>query len=183
MYKTIAITALAVTLAAVPCAHADAPGPLVGLVDAATQRLLTADSVAAVKFRDGGPVEDARREQQVLDTVMTAARDQHVDADYVRGVFRDQIDATVGVEHSLLGRWKLDPASAPVGAPDLAASRSTIDRLNHAMVDEIVANWQTLQSPRCANDLGDAIESVSTARGLDPLYRQALGYATHSYCR
>lgn len=177
------IAALTLGPCGVPAAAADVPSPLQPLVDAAAQRLQTADPVAAVKLRTGGQIEDPQREQQVIDAVTADASARQIDPAYVRDVFRNQIDATVAIEHSLIGQWKLDPAAAPATAPDLAASRTTIDRLNHTMVDEIAGQWPTLHGPSCAADLTSAVEAVAAARGLDALYRRALDYATQSYCR
>jgi chorismate mutase len=46
------------------------------LVDAAAQRLQTADPVAASKFLTGGQVDDPQREHQVIDSVSADARAQ-----------------------------------------------------------------------------------------------------------
>lgn len=170
-------------LSIAPPARAQEPSPLQPLVDAAAQRLQTADPVAANKFRTGGPIEDPKREQQVIEATTAEADSRHLDPAYVRDVFRDQIDATVAVEYGLFSQWKLDPATAPVTAPDLAASRTTIDGLNHTMVDEIADHWPVLHSPACRADLASAVESVAAARNFDPLYRRALDHATSSYCR
>ncbi|OBB33558.1 chorismate mutase [Mycolicibacterium peregrinum] len=164
-------------------ARAQEPSPLQPLVDAAAQRLQTADPVAANKFRTGGPIEDPKREQQVIDATTAEADSRHLDPAYVRDVFRDQIDATVAVEYGLFSRWKLDPATAPVTAPDLAASRTTIDALNHTMVNEIADQWPVLHAPACRADLATAVDGVAAARNFDPLYRRALDHATRSYCR
>jgi len=50
------------------------------------------------------------------------------------------------------------------------------------MADEIALQWNSLHGPGCSADLHGATESVASARGLDPLYRQALTSATRSYC-
>jgi chorismate mutase-like protein len=99
--------------------------PLAALVDAAAQRLLTAEAVAAWKFNTGGVVVDPRREQEVIDAVATYAVARSVDPDYVRGVFRDQIDATRALEHGRIAQWRLDPASVPACVPELSACRAT----------------------------------------------------------
>lgn len=164
-------------------AAADAPSPLFALVDAAAQRLQTAEPVAASKWTTGGSIEDPARERQVIDTVTAAARAQNVDPDYVERVFRDQIDATVGVEYAHFSGWKLDPASAPTTAPDLSDSRSAIDGYNHTMVNEIAAQWNSLHSSGCAGDLEAATAAVAASRGFDDLYRRGLTFATRSYCR
>jgi chorismate mutase len=167
----------------VPTAHADDPNPLGRLVDLAAQRLQTADPVAASKWTTGGDITDPPRVAQVLDTVSADAAASRVDDGYVRQVFTDQIDATEAVEYGRFAQWKLDPAGAPTTSPDLTASRSVIDALNKEMVTEIAAQWDSLRSPTCPTDLEGARDGVADARQLDSLYRQALTYATHSYCR
>lgn len=177
---------LALTGAAVATsgdAEATGPSPLTALVDSAAVRLQTADPVAASKWITKGSIEDPARVEQVGAAVTTDAVAAAVDPRYVRQVFTDQIAATEGVEYGRFSQWKLDPAAAPATAPDLSASRSAIDALNKAMVTEIAAQWQVLRSPDCAADRDDAVDAVAGARGLDPLYRQALDFATRSYCQ
>lgn len=164
-------------------ASASGDEPLYDLVDAATQRLLTADPVAASKWLNGGPITDPTRAAQVLAAVTEDAQSAGLSADYVRSVFRDQIDATEAIQYSRFSWWKLDPAAAPVAAPDLSASRSIIDGLNQRMVDEIGEQWAALHSLDCPLRLSAVKSSVAQDRALDPLYRQALDAATRSYCR
>ena len=166
-----------------PVASADAASPLTALVDAAAQRLLTADAVAASKWITGGSIEDPARERQVIDAVTSAARARGVDPDYVGEIFRDQIDATVGVEYARFSAWKLDPALAPATAPNLSDSRGVIDALNRTMVEEVAAQRDSLHSAECPSDLQAAEAEVIGARHLDGLYQQAVSSATRSYCR
>ena len=170
-------------LGVAPLSQAESPSPLFALVDAAAERLQTADAVAAVKYRTGGSVDDPQREQDVIDSVTTAAAAQKIDPGYVKEVFRNQIDATNAIEHARFAGWKLDPSTAPSTAPDLSASRATIDRLNLTMVTEIAAQWNSLHDASCSYDLDSAKSAVVAARQLDDLYQRALTYATHSYCR
>lgn len=164
-------------------AQASGEESLDGLVDAATQRLLAADPVAASKWLSGGPINDPARVQQVLKAVAGDAESSGLPREFVTTVFRDQIDATEAIQYSRFSWWKLDPMAAPTSAPDLSASRSVIDELNHRMVDEIAAQWAVLGSSDCPVRLGLAKSAVAADRGLDPLYRQALDAATRSYCR
>ena len=182
MISRILLFLFALALLLSPGAAAQPPNPLLPLVDAATERLQIADPVAAAKLHTGGLIEDPVREQQVLDAVAAEARERQVDAGYVTAAFRDQIDATVAVEYARLAGWKLAPASAPLDAPDLAASRAAIDELNRRMVAAMADGWPVLQSPSCPAELDAARDAVAQARGLDPLYRQALDFATRSYC-
>jgi chorismate mutase len=184
------VTALAIAaslstgmLGVAPPSRADNPSPLFALVDAAAQRLQTAEPVAAVKYQTGGAVDDPAREQQVIDSVTAAAAARHIDTGYVRDIFRNQMDATNAIEHARFADWKLDPGAAPATAPDLSASRATIDQLNRAMINEIAAQWELLHSPGCGADLEGAKSAVIATRQLDDLYQRALAYATHSYCR
>jgi len=174
-----------VALAVLPVtaqAHGDDAKPLIGLVDAATQRLQTAEPVAATKWLNGGLIEDPPRVEQVLKAVSTDAIRKGVDPDYVRQVFTDQVRATEALEYSRFAQWKLDPSAAPGVAPDLASSRETIDRLNSEMVNQIATQWAVLRSPDCTRLLADAKAAVTAARSLDQLYQQALDFSTHSYC-
>lgn len=183
--RLIALLAACATLGALtatPTAHADDTGPLYQLVDTASQRLLTADPVAAVKWVDGGSIEDAARVRQVLDTVGADARDHGVDEAFVRRAFENQIHATEGIEYARFGQWKLDPAAAPASAPDLSESRTAIDGFNRTMVSEMAAQRGVLNGPGCTTALDDARRGVIADRGLEPLYQQALDFATHTYC-
>lgn len=181
----ITVTAVVVgvsgTLGA-PAVHADPESPLIALIDAAAQRLQTADAVAAYKYRTGGPVDDPNREQQVIDAVTAAAATDHIDPGYVGNVFRNQIDATTSVEYTRFAQWKIDPGAVPATAPDLSETRATIDRLNQTMVREMAVRWVDLHSPSCAADRDAALTAVAASRALDPVYQSALAYATHAYC-
>ena len=182
MRRAAAVRA-AVLLAGAPVAGADVLSGLQPLVDAAAQRLQTADPVAASKYLTGGAISDPAREQQVLDAVAAAAQAHGTDPAFVREVFGDQIDATVSLQHSLFAQWLLDPAAAPATAPDLADTRVRIDELTQLMVDEIAGRWQDLHDPSCPAERAAAITEVTVNRGLDLMYRRALEYATHDYCR
>ena len=178
----LAGTVLTGLIGTAPAAHADDPSPLYRLVDTAAQRLQTADPVAAFKWVKGGPIDDPPRSRQVVDSVGIDATKQGIDAQPVRTIFTDQVHATEGIEYTRFGQWKLDPAAAPTTAPDLSASRTAIDGFNHQMVTEMALHWDSLRSPACGQLRDDAVHAVIADRQLDPLYQQALTFATHSYC-
>ncbi|AKK28028.1 chorismate mutase [Mycobacterium sp. EPa45] len=174
----MAITALATAAPAL----ADSPGPLYELVDAAAQRLQTADAVAANKWLTGGPITDPARVQQVLAAVSKDAESRGVATDYVATIFTNQINATEAIEYARFAGWKFDPAGAPTSAPDLASSRTAIDALNRRMVEQIAAQGPLLHSPGCGVELDAAKNAVAAQRQFDDLYRTALDAATRSYC-
>ncbi len=163
-------------------AVADSADPLHDLVDAAAQRLQTADAVAANKWLTGGPITDPARVQQVLAAVSADAESKGVATDYVTAIFTNQINATEGIEYRRFADWKFDPSTAPAVAPDLADSRSIIDGLNHQMVSQIALQWPVLQSPACPDALAAAKTEVAGERQFDGLYTEALDVATRSYC-
>ncbi|KUI36979.1 chorismate mutase [Mycobacterium sp. IS-1496] len=168
--------------AGVAPAQADTDSPLSALVDAAAERLRTAEPVAASKWNTKAPIEDPARVEQVLDAVATDASARGVDADRVRRIFRDQISATESIQYTRFAQWKLDPAVAPATAPDLASSRGVIDGLNRTMVDQMAAHWPLFRSPECPQRVREATDQVAATRNLDELYRRALWFATRSYC-
>jgi chorismate mutase len=181
--RCAAVTALLLAgAAAAPVAQADPGGPLYPLVDAAAQRLQTAEAVSASKWITHGSIEDPARVAQVLDGATADARQRGIDPDYVSRAFTNQVHATEGIEYTRFAQWKFDPAAAPTTAPELSASRSTIDGLNKQLVEQMAAQWQLLHSPSCPTELGAARNAVVAARTLDPLYQQALSFATSSYC-
>lgn len=184
MRSGVLISAIcAVTLLTVPAsARADGASPLSDLVDAAAQRLQVADDVAAIKWQTGGAIEDPARVGQQLAKLAADAAGKDLDPDYVRRVFADQIAATEAAEHYRFAQWKLDPATAPPTAPELAASRARIDGFNQVMLAQIGQRWELLHSPDCAGQLGEATRTVSDARQLDEFYRRALLSATQDYC-
>lgn len=184
VFPALLTSGLALVVALLPVsASADAGAePLYDLVDTATQRLQTADPVAASKWLSGGPITDPTRVQQVLQSVTADAESAGAPSDFVMSVFTDQINATEAIQYARFSWWKLTPADAPVAAPDLSASRALIDGLNAAMVGEIAAQWPLLHAPDCSARLGAAKAAVADQRQLDPLYRQALDAATRSYC-
>ncbi|WP_225342281.1 chorismate mutase [Mycobacterium intracellulare] len=164
-------------------ARADDANRLTPLVDAAAQRLQVADPVAAYKWKTHGAIEDPVRVRQELAKLGDDAVAARIDRDYITRVFGDQIGATEAIEYGRFADWKLNPGDAPADSPDLAASRSTIDGLNQAMLAQISANWDVLHSPACAGQLDAARGAVVASRRLDGLYRRALWSATQSYCQ
>ncbi|WP_286154337.1 MULTISPECIES: chorismate mutase [unclassified Mycobacterium] len=179
--KLAVLLVAVVGMTSVPLAHAY-DDPLFRLVDTAAQRLQTADPVAAVKWINGGSIEDPARVEQVLKAVGAQATASGTDPEFVQKVFTDQIHATEGIEYLRFSQWKFDPAAAPTTAPDLSESRTAIDGFNHTMVAELAAQQGILHGPGCAAAVDTARTQVTMNRQLDPLYQQALVAATKNYC-
>ncbi|QNI12153.1 chorismate mutase [Mycobacterium kubicae] len=173
---------IAVFVAAAAPAVADTANPLAELVDAAAQRLATAEPVAAFKWSAQRAIEDPGREQQELDSLADRARDQGLDPDYVARVFRDQINAIDAIEYTRFADWKLNPGAVPAAPQDLSMSRSAIDSLNSEILSQISLNRSLLAAPECAPRLAAAVRNTIRVRLLDSLYQRALTSATGSLC-
>jgi len=178
----ITVAPAGVLMTAAPAGADDVPA-LYELVDAAAQRLQTADPVAAAKWLNGGAITDATRAEQVLAATVGVAETRGLADDFTRQVFTDQINANEAIQYARFAGWKLDTAAAPGWAPELAASRQIIDRLNRVIIDQLAVQQPLLQSPECGSALDAAESSVAAARQFDDLYRRALDSATRSYCQ
>jgi chorismate mutase len=126
---------------------------------------------------------DPARVQTELDTMAAQAVAAHIDPGYVTRVFTDQVNANQAIQYTRFAGWKLNPTDAPAAAPDLSASRATIDGLNETMLTQITADWEVLGSPGCPSVLDAARADVTRVRQFDELYQRALWVATSSFCR
>ncbi|MGY0056145.1 gamma subclass chorismate mutase AroQ [Streptomyces sp. LZ34] len=179
-------------------ASAGAPTPpygrLLPIADLSAQRLLTADQVAAAKYRyaappRGGtdsPIDDPERERQVLEAVAEQARALGADPEATVRIFRDQIEANKLVQRGLYRRWEADPAQAPTERPDLSKVRLEINRINGELVRAIAdsaQDWGWAVAPRsCAGWLTVAAVRTRHDRRLDALHSVALERSLRSVC-
>ncbi|GAA2348151.1 hypothetical protein GCM10010246_39260 [Streptomyces cuspidosporus] len=211
-----AAAALGLMAAAAPAAAATGPGPaaatgpasvsatasastgaparpydrLLPVADLSAQRLLTADQVAASKYRypappGGGtdsPIDDPVRERQVLEAVAARARELGADPEATVRVFRDQIEANKLVQRDLFRRWDADPAQAPTERPDLAKVRLEINRINGELVRAIADSAGARAERSCAGWLTAAAAHTRHDRRLDALHTAALERSLRSVC-
>src|SRR5258708_20412771 len=94
----VGLCGMAVLATTTAPARGDDANPLLELVDGATQRLQTADPVAASKWKTGGSIEDPQRVEQVLRAVSADAAGRGGGVDHVRRIFTDPIGATQAIE-------------------------------------------------------------------------------------
>ncbi|MDH3043798.1 chorismate mutase [Gordonia alkanivorans] len=173
----------AATMLVAPPLSAAAPAPaMAGLTDAIAGRLALADAVAASKWASGAAIDDPAREQVVLDAVSQLALDRDLDPGYVRGVFRDQIEASKTVQRGLFAQWRLPGQTAPPATPDLGPVRAAINELNVAIVDELAASRDIVTTLRCPPELTVSTAQTAADAGFDPLHVAALVQAGASVC-
>lgn len=166
-------------------ATAESRARLAPLVDLAAERLLLADEVAAAKYGTGIPIEDPRREQQVLDTVADLSTASGLDPAVGVRFFQDQIEAGKDVQRGLHERWNEHPELRPAHRPDLGEQvRPRLDRISVEAVRELRAT-EPVRSPttRCRTDLAASVLGSVVEHRLDALHGEALGDALSSVCR
>ena len=115
----LALIALLPPSASADGAADEAGEPLHDLVDTATQRLQTADPVAASKWLSGGPITDPARVQQVLQSVAADAESSGAPSDFVTSVFievtaiRMVAISSLNLHTSCLSSRSAIPSSSP----------------------------------------------------------------------
>ncbi len=184
------VVAVVVLLVAGACGTVDAVNPparpvggLGRLVDLATQRLRTADTVAAAKWGTGGAIADPVREKVVLDAASAGAAQRGLDPRESTSVFQDQIEANKVVQYGLFSDWSAEPGRAPTAAPDLGQVRPVLDRITGELLDALAATRTTRASADCATALRRAVDDAERDQYLDALHRRSRDRAVRSVCR
>jgi chorismate mutase len=156
---------------------------LSGLTGAISDRLALADTVAASKWASGAAIDDPAREQVVLDSVSQLAVERGLDPEYVRTVFRDQIEASKTVQRALFFVWSLPGQAPPSGSPDLGPVRTAINQLNVEIVDQMASQRKLLAVNACLPAVAASTVHTVGAEHLDPLHLTGLIQAQVSVCR
>jgi len=155
---------------------------LQSLTDVLAERLATADTVAAVKWRTGSPVADPARETQVIAATQRAAIVLGITPERAGTFVRDQIDVGKVIQSIVLARWHADPATAPTAPEEIAPIRERITALTSAAITHLRANASALRAPTCPLDLTHAIIATNTRRHTDTVHAAALAAASRSLC-
>jgi chorismate mutase len=157
--------------------------PLGTLTSLALQRILLGDKVAEAKFGTGQPIEDPRREQQVLETVERLATTAGADPFLSVRFFQDQLEANKIVQRGLHDLWTTYPELCPSGPrPDLAREvRPRLDQITAEIIEQLViATSDGAASGEHIADATDGPAFGTVIRDLDSLHRRALEVALRS---
>lgn len=101
------------------------------------ERLLVMPDVAAYKWLNDLPVEDADREAQVLAATVEQASRSGVDRAWARQVVRAQIDAAKRIQSRWFAKWNSD--GGPARAPELVTEiRPRISELTAELIAHLV---------------------------------------------
>ncbi|OUD01261.1 chorismate mutase [Streptomyces swartbergensis] len=156
---------------------------LTSVTELLAQRLLLADKVAAAKYGTDTPIDDPKREAQILDDVRSRAAGLGLDPDAVAAVFRDQIDANKLVQRGLYARWDANPGERPTERPDLAKEvRPALDRITTQLLAALDDTERARTLPSCGFRLATAAGWSAYTHRLDGLHLKGLGRALPSVC-
>ena len=132
----------------------------VALEELIAERLALMQAVAAYKWRHQLPVEDATREQRVVEAAVSRALEKGLTTDSASRFFRAQIEGAKEIQHYWLARWR-QRGIAPAEIPDLQTeTRPALLALGQQIVDAV---------PRRSDDSPAKLAVLlETVKGLSP---------------
>lgn len=153
----------------------DFPWGLEPLRQAIDQRLLLAQAVARTKWNAQAQIEDLPREEQVIQAAIKQGAGLGLPEDWVRSVFRAQIEASRTVQRELYATWQTGHAGHFDDAPDLAKTiRPELDRITTQLLRGMADNQRILQDSTRKTEVTRAMRSLEAARLSSSAAAQAL---------
>ena len=161
------------------------PEQLQSLVRDSAKRIVVAREVALAKWDSGAPVEDAEREDQVIETAVAAAEQRGLNEKFVASFFRAQIEANKTVQYGLLAEW-YRAGKAPTHSPvNLKATiRPKLDELQTRLLNDLSSTSAIRQSDDCHAETAAAVGIYlkSEGREMSPLESVALDRSLATFC-
>ncbi|MET7394139.1 gamma subclass chorismate mutase AroQ [Dactylosporangium sp. NPDC005572] len=154
-----------------------------GLLDLAAivaQRIRMSDKVLAAKLGASLPIDDAAREQQVIDRAVAVSRKVGLDPAIGTGFFRVQIEASKLLQRGLHALWSAHPGLAPAETPDLDRDvRPALDKLNDQLLHRVNVTITERRDKFCGCQIQRVVDVItaSVADHWDSLHREALQVA------
>jgi chorismate mutase len=165
---------------AVPRSDASTPGgetearlAVDNLLTLMRQRLLLQHQVARYKWRAQLPITDARREQELLATVVAQGRALGLEAGPVRQFFQAQLQAGKLVQQADFDRWQKTGKPPPTSGPDLKALRADLDSINEKLLEALGKTEPWLRQQQGQKLLTDRLPVVLQGEGITQPVRQA----------
>jgi chorismate mutase-like protein len=147
------------------------------LIDA---RLLLAPDVAQFKWNHHLPIEDARREAEIIAALGQQANALGVPQAWAEGFFRAQIEASKTAQNELFQGWDVFKRGEFPDAPDLATvTRPKIDKLTDQLLHALAEDWPVLSDPKRRDDVlramhpmqAEDLSAKAVAEAIAPLGR------------
>lgn len=154
------------------------------LVDASAKRIEIAEQVAFAKWDSHRPVEDRRREEEVISAAVAEGVPRGLDREFVVQFFQAQIDANKSVQYALLSEWRRLGGAPHHPRVDLSRTvRPELDSIQSRLIDELVPIRDLRGSPYCGPGLSSAIVSyLSRHQNVTPVEASALQRSLAPVC-
>ncbi|KAB0563312.1 chorismate mutase [Pseudomonas sp. R11F] len=156
-----------------------APPTLEPLLNSIAERLEIADQVALSKWDSHKPVEDKKREQEVIASVAAQAPAYKLAPDAAEQFFSAQIEANKLVQYTLLSDWQFQGKAPDEPRPDLVKQiRPRLDELQKRMLQQLADFTPQRTDPQCPQWLAQAVHEPLN----DPMRQLAMIRATAELC-
>ena len=156
-----------------------APPTLEPLLNSIAERLEIADQVALSKWDSKKPVEDKKREQEVIAGVSAQAPTYMLDPAAAEQFFSAQIEANKLVQYTHLSDWQFQGKAPDDPRPDLIKQiRPQLDELQTRLLQQYAAFAPYRNDPGCSR----WVDQARSALAKDPLHKLALIRVTGELC-
>lgn len=156
-----------------------APPTLEPLLNSIAERLAIADQVALSKWDSKKPVEDKKREQEVIASVVAQAPSYKLTPAAVEQFFSAQIEANKLVQYTYLSDWQLLGKAPDDPRPDLVKQiRPQLDQLQKRLLQQLADFSPQRADPQCPQWLAQAVHEPLN----DPMRQLAMIRATAELC-
>ncbi|CRL97749.1 Secreted chorismate mutase precursor [Pseudomonas sp. 24 E 1] len=156
-----------------------APPTLEPLLNSIAERLEIADQVALSKWDSKKPVEDKKREQEVIASVVAQAPSYKLDPATAEQFFSAQIEANKLVQYTHLSDWQFQGKAPDDPRPDLVKQiRPQLDELQKRLLQQLADFSPQRTDPQCPQWLATAVHEPLN----DPLRQLAMIRATAELC-
>jgi chorismate mutase len=136
-----------------------APPSLEPLLNSIAERLAIADQVALSKWDSHKPVEDKKREQEVIASVVAQAPSYKLDPAAAGQFFSAQIEANKLVQYAHLSDWQFQGKAPddPRPGPGQADSPATGPTCKNALLQQLADFSPQRTDPQCPQWLAEAV--------------------------
>ncbi len=156
-----------------------APPTLEPLLNSIAERLEIADQVALSKWDSKKPVEDKKREQEVIASVVAQAPSYKLAPAAAEQFFSAQIEANKLVQYTHLSDWQFQGKAPDDPRPDLVKQiRPQLDELQKRLLQQLADFTPQRTDPQCPQWLAEAVHEPLN----DPLRQLAMIRATAELC-
>lgn len=137
------------------------------------QRLNVMATVARWKWGNR-PIEDPKREEELLQQLVAQAREQKQDEAFTRHFFRGQMEAAKLLQRNLFIHWEKTKTPPFANVPDLTKSlRPEIDRISAELRRAVEPLRSRLGEPGLQQYLKQLADIILTGEGIDERVRAA----------